>query len=225
MVFETEEPTRPDIKVKIQNVPKVDLEPIDAVNGVLGPMTGYLSAPAKHETFTGEFIEPYSENDYTWDGLIPTPFPTYKDPRCRCTADMTRKICETILKGNFPDTAALARGISVQTFNEWMTRGKLKEEPFASFLASVTRACATSESEMVDNIRIGDEKGAGFGPAKAALELLGRRNPKRWSQQVRVEVADQLMAFLGAAEQVCDHATYMALLAKIAEVESEVADG
>ena len=152
-------------------------------------------------------------------GLESMPEPAV--PWGKCTPEMTARMVESVRAGNFPDTAAVACGLSLRSYWIWRQKGQAGEEPYATWLAAMARACAESEIELVRRIAGGDDRGAGFGPAKAALELLGRRNPKRWSQQVRVEVADQLTRFIDIAEEVCGQEIFTKLLERLAEADSE----
>lgn len=138
---------------------------------------------------------------------------------CKLTAELTGEMVRMVKKGNYPATVAVACGINQKTFYDWLKRGAAGEEPFASFTAQVAQACAESEIEMVDSIRIGDERGAGFGPAKASLELIGRRYPKRWGPQIKIEVADQMQKFLDTARRICPAEVYLELIEALSSVE------
>lgn len=113
------------------------------------------------------------------------------------------EIVALVESGTRPEVAAGVKGITRSTFFEWMSRGKDGEEPYAGFRTSITRAVDVFEAESTRKILAGDVKGEGFGPAKAALEVLSRRMPRQWAQQVKYHVETVEDEFLTALEHVC----------------------
>ena len=194
---------------------------VGSVSNFVGDLEPTAIQPAPDKPVQGEFIDVVNPGDYEWDGLIPTPFPVYHDAKCKCTAELTKKICQTIIAGNFPDSASIKHGISRMTYRNWLTRGQQGEEPFAAFVASIDRAKATAETKLLDTVSRGDPQGVGFGPAKAGLEILRGLEPKRWSQQVRIEVQDQLTKVLHAVEVEADPDTFRRILGRLAALELE----
>lgn len=138
----------------------------------------------------------------------------------KCTPELTEKMVKLVIEGNFPDTVTVACGISLDTYYFWRERGQRGEEPYATWWNAMVQACALSEIEAVRQIRQGDDRGAGFGPAKAALELISRRN-KRWSPNIKVEVADQLTRFIDVAERICPPEMFALLLEGLAAEDQD----
>lgn len=129
-----------------------------------------------------------------------------------CTDKKISQICALVREGDRPEVAAGVCDVGRTTYFEWMNRGGKGEEPFASFRTQVARALDEFESRSRSIILAGDEKGAGFGPAKAALEVLSRRMPRHWAQQVRHHVEKVEDEFLDVLQSVCsDPAIYSRL--------------
>jgi hypothetical protein len=139
----------------------------------------------------------------------------------KLTDETIAEIAAKVRNGIHPESAARACGISTSLFYELKSKAKQGLEPFATFWNEVARAEAQAEVGFVETVRLGDEAGLGFGPAKASLELLQRRFPKRWSQQVKVEVSDQLTRFLDAAERICKPEDFRKLLEELADETGE----
>jgi hypothetical protein len=135
----------------------------------------------------------------------------------KLTEELTAQVVETIKRSNHPETAALACGISRASYYDWKRKGENGEEPYASFWTEVTRAIAASEVQLVDAAQRGDAPGVGYGDSKAALEVLKLRFAKRWSPQVKLEIADQLNRYLDVAQRVLDDASFRTLLDALAE--------
>jgi len=96
----------------------------------------------------------------------------------KLTKTLQKKICEGVLAGNYPVTAAKAAGISHQTYYNWMERGKSGEEPFDAFAEAVEHAEAVAEREMVEIVR----EAASTKQWAAAMTWLERRHSDRWSR-------------------------------------------
>lgn len=122
----------------------------------------------------------------------------------KLTDELIEEICKLVAEGDRPEVAAGVNGIGRATFYEWMDRGLKGDEPFRTFRTSVERARDQFESEARRCILRGDDKGESFGRAKASLEVLSRRMPRQWAQQVKHHVETVEDEFLAALEQVCN---------------------
>lgn len=141
----------------------------------------------------------------------------------KLTAELTAEIVAKVSAGVHPEVAAIACGVSRASFYEWKRKGLNGEEPFAAFWTAVARAEAESEVQMLQTAQTGDEVGVGFGRSKSAYELIQLRFPKRWSKQIKIEMADQLNTLLDKAQKVLDQGSFERLLAALAD-ESESTD-
>jgi len=112
------------------------------------------------------------------------------------------------------EVAAAISGISPRAAWQW----KREDEEFAEDTA---RARLVGASVLHDRVAGGDEKGAGFGPAKAALELLRRRFPKEYGDKVQIGVARELDKILDAVQGVCSPDDFERILARLAAIDSE----
>jgi hypothetical protein len=139
----------------------------------------------------------------------------------KLTPELTAKVVKSVEMGIAPDVACAAEGISNASYWSWKKQGQEGVEPYATFWSQITRAIATSEVLLVQKVSTGDGQGIGFGEAKASLELLQRRFPKRWSVQLKVEMADQLSKFIDAAQRVCSEDDFRKLLEVLAEEPGE----
>lgn len=136
----------------------------------------------------------------------------------KLTPELVEAVCERCRKGIDPMIAAMSQGITERTYREWRAQANEgTNEAAADFFQQAARACAEAEVAFAERLASGDDVGVGFGSAKAALEILQRRYPKRWSAQLKVEMTDQLNRFLDAAQRVCDAETFGKLLAELAE--------
>jgi hypothetical protein len=121
----------------------------------------------------------------------------------KLTPELVDAVVASIGKGSYPDVAAQAEGIAVSTYYDWMRKGRAGIEPYAGFCSAIARACAASEIDLLDRVREGDEKGESFGVAKASLEMLGRRFPRRWSPSVKHELTESNRMFFETVASVC----------------------
>lgn len=113
------------------------------------------------------------------------------------SAQLTRSICKLVEQGDAAEVAAGVRGVSRSTFYEWLER---KPE----FRTAIARARDVFESRTRGKIMRGDGQGIGFGPAKAALEVLSRRVPARWSQRIKHELDESNRLLLETLRNVCN---------------------
>jgi hypothetical protein len=116
---------------------------------------------------------------------------------CKLTHARKKKVVQLVRAGNFLSVAAGAAGISESTFHEWMRRGRAEverrqtsdvevdpeEAKFAEFYEDVIRAELDAEAVLVALVRT-----AASSNWQAALRLLERRHPDRWSERRHVGV-------------------------------------
>jgi hypothetical protein len=105
-----------------------------------------------------------------------------------------------------------------------MVRGRAGDPALAEFHESVTRAYEAGKANLHDRVLCGDAPGLGFGPAKAALEILSRTD-RRYSQKVQVGVEAELERILDAVARVCSPEDFQRVLAELAALDSEEAAG
>jgi hypothetical protein len=116
------------------------------------------------------------------------------------------------------ETAARAAGVTDRTLRYWLQRGESGEEPYASFKSEIDEAKAVCEAQLVGIIKNAAMQESG-GEWRAALALLSRKFPERWSEKRQLEVSSpeqtstQLVA--GMFAQVQAH------LGIVAEEEAE----
>lgn len=139
----------------------------------------------------------------------------------KLTEAVIESACQKILDGVGPEVAFIASGVSRSTFFELKRKAQNGDQPFLDYWTFVARAEAEHELKLARAAATGDEAGVGYGPSKAALELLQLRFPKRWSKQVKLEIADQLNRFLDAAQRVCSPEDFAKLLEVLAEEPGE----
>lgn len=104
----------------------------------------------------------------------------------RLTPDVEDRICELVRQGNYLSTAARAAGVGYATVKTWMSRGTQEgdeHELHRAFRAAVQRAERESEQELVAMVRNHAKE-----DWRAAIALLERRAPKRWSKNSNVKV-------------------------------------
>lgn len=117
----------------------------------------------------------------------------------KLTDDRRETICEALRKGVSIEGACDLAGLSHQSFYNWRERGqdelrrvenghpncqvRQDEQPFVEFLEATTRAIAESEEQLVGNIN-----DAAPEDWRAAIALLERRFPERWSKRTNVDL-------------------------------------
>jgi hypothetical protein len=114
----------------------------------------------------------------------------------KLTEELQGKICELVEAGDAAEVAAGVCGVGRSTFFEWQSRNE-------DFRTAITHARDRFESNTRATVMIGDGPGIGFGPAKAALEVLSRRMPNRWSQRVKHEIDESNRLMLEELKRVC----------------------
>ena len=128
----------------------------------------------------------------------------------RWTQQVQDAIVELVKAGDAAEVAAGVNGVPRSTHFQWLAARD-------DYRTAVSRARDVFESTSRAVVLGGDEKGEGFGPARARLEVLSRRVPSRWSPTMKVEMADQLNRFLDAAQRICSPADFEKLLEELAE--------
>lgn len=112
----------------------------------------------------------------------------------------TQKIQDAIVAlveaGDPAEVAAGVNGVGRSTHFEWLAKRE-------DYRTAVSRARDIFESKMRARVLDGDQKGFGFGPAKAALETLSRRAPNRWSQRVKHEIDESNRLMFEVLQRVC----------------------
>ena len=129
----------------------------------------------------------------TTDGPKP---PTTKRPKGRptlFTKQRRDRILAAVRAGAYREQAALANGISVTTFYEWINQGRndidagRTRTPKAEFAEAIARADAEAEVQAIAELRRG-ARDRQFGDQsipgdwRAAEAFLRARSPERWSQ-------------------------------------------
>lgn len=130
------------------------------------------------------------------------------------TPEMHDKLVKLIEDGMPLSKAAAHEGIHWATFKRWRTR---KGDPYEEFCASIKRAQAVAQKQMIQDIRDGVENW------QARAWYLERSDPKNWGRKdkldttVRKEPDD--IAKMSAAEKRDAH------LKAAAELEQDMAEG
>lgn len=113
-------------------------------------------------------------------------------PKVAFTPNNVRTIIDSVAKGNYLSTACESAGISYRTVAKWMSEGKNDEDSkYHDFYISVTQAKALFEEQSVETI-------VNTQSPKYLLEILGRKDPSKWSATSRVNlmVAEQIEGFM-----------------------------
>lgn len=108
---------------------------------------------------------------------------------------LTPEVAEAVLKslraGNYRETAACSANLDPKTLRRWEKRGMKGEEPFKSFVAQMHKAEADAEGMAVAAI-----SRAGLRDWRALAWRLEKKDPKRWGSRLRIELDNELEAFL-----------------------------
>ena len=112
-----------------------------------------------------------------------------------CTPERTAKVCEALALGVSWAAAAAHAGLDESTLTAWKQRGRDGEEPFATFLASATRARDGVEVRMAAIVKAAADEGN----VSAAQWWLERRRSSEWGKRETavVEVQDPSKAIAG----------------------------
>lgn len=114
------------------------------------------------------------------------------------TTEIKRTIIASLQLGNYQEVACKLSGVSTSTFRRWLQKGEQEEAgEYFEFKLDVDRAIAQAEAGLVSYVSVAAET-----DHKAALELLARRFPQRWSSSSRVnlQVEKHLESVLTALE-------------------------
>jgi hypothetical protein len=115
------------------------------------------------------------------------------------------QIVQLIQDGDFPEVAAGVAGIDRATFYRWREAGRNARAGtlLSEFAIEVARACDVAESNMRKAVSQGDGEATSFGQAKATLEILKRRFPKRWADRVKQEIDDSNRLVIDVLRRIC----------------------
>lgn len=125
--------------------------------------------------------------------------------RTKCTPERTRRVCEMLVAGNFPEIAAQMAGISRRSYFAWRARGEKelerveeeggeideREQPYVDFLDATDQANAQAEAASIVRIQqIARDKSIDVRYRLDAEKfLLERRFRDRWgTRKIDVEV-------------------------------------
>jgi hypothetical protein len=139
------------------------------------------------------------------------------------TEELLQEVAAGVEEGHDPMVVAVACGVTDRSFRNWIKAGKedqTQETIEYRFFRAVTRARAKAEMDLGRRTMAGDEKGASFGPAKAALEVLSRRIPGRWAQRVNIKVERELEELLEVVEGICSPQDFERVLEALAARDS-----
>ncbi len=118
-------------------------------------------------------------------------------PRIEVTPAMLAAVVALVEAGDPPPVAAnVGAGIG-------RSKHFLLMADDEGYRTAITRALDIFKSQSRAVILAGDEKGEGFGPAKARLEALGRMFPKEWGQRVVHEIQESNRLMFEVLQRVC----------------------
>jgi hypothetical protein len=102
----------------------------------------------------------------------------------KCTPEFIAAVCKQIRAGLSRRLACVRSGLAQGADGPWMQRGRNGEEPYATFVAEVSKAEADFLAGMTDVV----VSGAADDP-KLALAVLERRAPEDWAKTERTELS------------------------------------
>ena len=94
------------------------------------------------------------------------------------TAEVLTRIFAALRTGHTVSDACLYAGVATSTYDDWLTRGRKHEEPYAQFCAVLDRLNVAAYSHAVECF----SSHAGKDP-KIAERFLARRAKKEWGVQ------------------------------------------
>lgn len=201
--FESEEPTRPDIKHPSKPESKPELTVSDAVNGDVGSVEVYLK---------GEPLAPLQEP---------------KRPQGRpskFTPEIKAELLRLIEDGTPIRTSCKLVGIGQSTYQTWKAwAAKDLESEFAAFFIDIDRARAVAERNLIELARQGDSKSWSEGPSKSAKWLLERMFGNDYAPRIGMKLEKLGDLTLDAIERICsakDCGCYSELLTAISAIET-----
>lgn len=100
-----------------------------------------------------------------------------------CTPNTVTRLAAAIAEGHTIEVACFQGGITHTTWSKWMMRGTAGEEPYAGFVAAIREAMAKAEEKLTKVVINAATEG---GDWRAALALLERRHPDRWSKRTEI---------------------------------------
>jgi hypothetical protein len=104
------------------------------------------------------------------------------------------KLVDTLLEGNYRDTAATIAGITARALRMWMQKAEEGDRRYEAFAQLVRLAEAVSESASVRNVRA-----AGKDPRFWAAEMtyLERKYPDRWGRRADTDNSPRVVVQIG----------------------------
>lgn len=136
-----------------------------------------------------------------------------KPPR-KYTPAVHKVIVDELRKGQRPHGACARAGITLNTFHDWIQKGKNGDPWLAEFVEDVEIAYNSAEASMVDVLveAAGDRE-----DRKNALDaskwLLERQRSDGYSKQVKTTVEKQIEQFLVRLEKALDPSVFEQVLA------------
>jgi len=102
----------------------------------------------------------------------------------KLTKEIQQSVYNYILAGSYAEIAAVATGISKQTYYKWMQRGRQRKgRQYIEFLEAIEEALALSEVSRLARItRLADA-----GNLQADTFVLERMYPDRWGRKDRLK--------------------------------------
>lgn len=120
------------------------------------------------------------------------------------------EICERIVGGVYPQTAALDLGITQRQFFHWMRLGRSGTHPFVMFYEAIRKAEAKAETDLLTQMLLSPEGWQRF------AWVLERRFPQRWAQQKfhdgRVPSEDVVIAAIPVILETLGHDAVLELI-------------
>lgn len=113
----------------------------------------------------------------------------------KLTPERHQKIVEILRAGNYRSVAAGYVGVSEQTLNAWMEKGKRGIDLYQRFREDVLKAEHEAEIRNVGHINNAAQK-----EWRAAKDWLETKHPERWASTKRVELSGEItLKEIGAA--------------------------
>jgi hypothetical protein len=111
-------------------------------------------------------------------------------PNDLLTPELTTRLYDLIVAGNFTEIACRACAVSPQTYRSWIKKGEGRdrlrpaEEPYITFARRMKQAEGIAETNIVKMVVDGIPKDPSLG-----LKVLSRRFKDRWSETVKHEIS------------------------------------
>ena len=105
-----------------------------------------------------------------------------RNGRSRISKALVTRLCNTLSKTYYVETACHIVGISVKTYYNWIEKAEAGQSPYVDYLQALKKAEAEAERNLLQII----ERAAST-TWTAAAWLLERRHPDRWGRKDRLE--------------------------------------